>query len=377
MEGDKMRRKTIVLALGLAVLLMMSALMIGCGEKPATDTDKKGAQTIKITDLSGREVEIKAPAKKIVAIGPGALRLVCYVNGADKVIGVEELEKKSPTGRPYFMANSQLKDLPTIGPGGPDSTPDAEKLVTIKPDVIFSCLFTDKAKADDLQAKTGIPVVVLDYGQLSTFSKEIYDSLNLIGKVTGEEKRAKEVVDVLDKCQKDMNDRTKGISENEKPKVYVGGVSSKGAHGIESTYGKYPPLTAVNAKNVADEAGKAGSISIDREKLISWNPDILFIDAGGFQLVKDDYKKDPKFYQSLSAVKKGEVYCLIPYNWYWTNIETALADAYYAGKVIYPDEFKDIDPVKKADEIYKFMIGKPLYEEMAKEYVGFKKITLE
>ncbi|MEG3068269.1 MAG: hypothetical protein RQM95_08665 [Syntrophaceticus schinkii] len=114
-----MRRKTIVLALGLAVLLMMSALMIGCGEKPATDTDKKGAQTIKITDLSGREVEIKAPAKKIVAIGPGALRLVCYVNGADKVIGVEELEKKSPTGRPYFMANSQLKDLPTIGPGGP------------------------------------------------------------------------------------------------------------------------------------------------------------------------------------------------------------------------------------------------------------------
>jgi iron complex transport system substrate-binding protein len=91
-----MRRKTIVLALGLAVLLMMSALMIGCGEKPATDTDKKGAQTIKITDLSGREVEIKAPAKKIVAIGPGALRLVCYVNGADKVIGVEELEKKSP-----------------------------------------------------------------------------------------------------------------------------------------------------------------------------------------------------------------------------------------------------------------------------------------
>lgn len=94
---------------------------------------------------------------------------------------------------------------------------------------------------------------------------------------------------------------------------------------------------------------------LDREKLISWNPDILFTDAGGLQLVKDDYKKDPKFYQSLSAVKKGEVYCLIPYNWYWTNIETALADAYYAGKVICPDQFKDIDPVKKADEIYKFL----------------------
>lgn len=219
--------------------------------------------------------------------------------------------------------------------------------------------------------------MVLDYGTLSTFSKEVYDSLNLIGKVIGEEKRAKEVVDFLDECKNDMNDRTKDISEDKKPKVYAGGLSSKGAHGIESTSGKYPPLTAVNAKNVVDETGQVGAVSIDREKLISWNPDILFIDAGGLQLVKDDYKKDPKFYQSLSAVKKGEIYCLIPYNWYWTNIETALADAYYAGKVIFPDEFTDVDPIKKADEIYEFMVGKPLYEEMAKEYIGFKKITLE
>lgn len=371
-----MRKKISILALAIALLLVMSVLMFGCGEKPASK-EKIGEQTVKITDLSGREIEIKTPAKKVVAIGPGALRLVCYVNGADKVIGVEELEKKSPTGRPYFMANPQLKDLPTIGPGGPDSTPDAEKLVSIKPDVIFTCLFTDKAKADDLQAKTGIPVVVLDYGTLSTFSKEVYDSLNLIGKVIGEEKRAKEVVDFLDECKNDMNDRTKDISEDKKPKVYAGGLSSKGTHGIESTSGKYPPLTAVNAKNVVDETGQVGAVSIDREKLISWNPDILFIDAGGLQLVKDDYKKDPKFYQSLSAVKKGEIYCLIPYNWYWTNIETALADAYYAGKVIFPDKFTDVDPIKKADEIYEFMVGKPLYEEMAKEYIGFKKITLE
>ncbi len=370
-----MRKKYSILVLGMAVLFIMSAFLIGCGEK-SPSTEKKGDKEIQVTDLSGRTVEFSAPAKKVVAIGPGALRLVCYVT-ADKVIGIEELEKNSPTGRPYYMANSSaLAELPSIGQGGPETQPDAEQLVKIKPDVIFSCL-TDKAQSDELQAKTGIPVVVLDYGTLSTFSKEVYDSLKVIGKVTGEEKRAQEVVDYLEECKKDLNDRTKDIAENDKPSVYIGGLSMKGAHGIESTSGKYPPFEAISAKNVVDETGQSGSVTIDREKLISWDPDILIIDSGGYQLVMDDYKKNPTYYKSLSAVKKGQVYSLISYNWYWTNIETAVADSYYAGKVIYPDKFKDIDPVKKADEIYKFMVGKELYDEMAKDFVGFKKLTFE
>lgn len=370
-----MRKRVLLSVLGIAILLAVSVFLIGCGEKPASDKDT-GEQKIKVTDLSGREVEIAVPAKRVVAIG-ASLRLVCYVNGADKVVGIEELEKNNPTGRPYYMANAELlKDLPTIGPGGPETQPDAEKLVSVKPDVIFSCL-TDRAQADELQKKTGIPVVVLDYGTLSTFSQEVYDSLKLIGKIIGEEKRAQEVIDYLEGCQKELNDRTKDIPDSEKPSVYVGGLGMKGAHGIESTYGEYPPFTAINAKNVVDETGKAGSVTIDREMLISWNPDILFIDSSGYQLVMDDYKKNPSFYKSLSAVKNGQVYSLISYNWYWTNIETAVADAYYAGKVIYPEKFKDIDPIKKADEIYEFMVGKPLYEEMAKDFVGFKKLTLE
>ncbi|MFY9114390.1 MAG: ABC transporter substrate-binding protein, partial [Dethiobacteria bacterium] len=230
-----MRNRFSILALGTALLLLLSVLLTGCGGEPAEKVADE--ETIKVVDLIGREVEIAVPAQKVVAIGPGALRLVCYVNGADKIIGVEELEKNNPTGRPYFMANPSLKDLPTIGPGGPDSVPDAEMLTSIRPDVIFTCFFLDEAKADDLQAQIGIPVLALDYGTLSTFSQEVLDSLQLIGKVTGEEKRAQEVVEYLNKCYKDMDDRTKDIPENEKPTVYIGGVSFKGAHGIESTYG--------------------------------------------------------------------------------------------------------------------------------------------
>lgn len=370
-------QKRITYPLLAAALFLACGFLGGCGEVPVPAENTPGEQKITVTDLSGREVEIAAPAEKIAAIGPGALRLVCYVNGAAKVAGVEELEKNNPTAAPYLLANPSLLALPAIGPGGPDTTPDAEMLVSLGLDVIFTCQLVDQARAEDLQAKTGIPVVVLDYGTLSTFSKEIYDSLALIGQITGEEARAREVLDFLDRCKEDLDSRTKDIPEEEKPAVYVGGLSFKGTHGIESTYGNYPPLAAVKAKNVADEAGKEGSFAIDREQLLAWDPDIIFIDAGGLQLVKDDYRKDPAVYQSLSAVKAGEVYNLIPYNWYWTNIGTAIADAYFAGKVIYPERFADIEPAEKADEIYRFLLGKPVYEKMAAGYTGFSRITLE
>jgi iron complex transport system substrate-binding protein len=57
-------------------------------------------------------------------------------------------------------------------------------------------------------------------------------------------------------------------------------------------------------------------------------------------------------------------------------VETAIADAYYMGKVIFPESFEDVDPVAKADEIYEYLLGKPLYEDMVRDFGGFKPLHL-
>lgn len=371
-----MRTKGLKVGFSLLIVLLISGIVLGgCGPKAPGGQEAAAPKTV-VTDLVGRQVEAPVPANRVVAIGPGALRLVCYANGAAKVVGVEELEKKQPTGRPYILAHPELKDLPSIGQGGPNSTPDAEKLVSIKPDVIFVAYLVDKAQADELQAKTNIPVVVLSYGQLATFDEDVYKSLQLIGKIIGQPERAQEVVAYLQECQQDLQERTKDIPENKKPKVYVGALGMKGVHGIESTQAKYPPFMAIKARNVVDETGRTGSVMIDKEKLLSWDPDIIFLDQGGLALVREDYQKNPRFYQSLRAVREGRVYGQIPYNFYTTNIDTAIADTYYAGKVIFPEQFKDIDPAQKADQIYQFLLGKPLYQQMAKDFGGFRKLGL-
>ena len=79
---------------------------------------------------------------------------------------------------------------------------------------------------------------------------------------------------------------------------------------------------------------------------------------------------------TTAAVQTGWVYAQLPYNYYKTNIDTALADAYYLGTILYPAAFADVDPVQKADEIYKALLGHPAYAQMAESFGGFRPLRL-
>ncbi|CAB49918.1 iron ABC transporter substrate-binding protein [Pyrococcus abyssi] len=348
--------------------LILVAFILGCiGENPSSS---KG---VTIKDMLGRSVEVPKEVHRIVAVGPGCLRIIVYLNASDMVVGVEDFEKRYSFGRPYIIAHPELKELPSIGPGGPGKLPNLEAIMELKPDVIFAT-YIDERTANDIQEKTGIPVVVLSYGELSNFTdEELFNSLKLAGKILGKEERAEEVISFIKSVEEDLRKRTEGVKEK---KVYVGGIGYKGAHGIESTKADYPPFEVVHAYNVASVLGK-GHKFIDKEALLKWQPEYIFIDEGGLKLILEDYKKNPDFYESLKAVKEGKVYGLLPYNFYATNIGTAMADAYFIGKVLYPDRFKDVDPVKKADEIYEFLVGKPVYKVLAEQFGGFGRIDLK
>ncbi|SHE97044.1 iron ABC transporter substrate-binding protein [Caloramator proteoclasticus] len=355
------------------IIFLLSIFMVGCSSEEVKNNGKEKV----ITDLLGREVKIKENVERVVAIGPGALRLYIYVGGKDKIVGIEEFEKKNAKGRPYIIANKELIDLPVVGLGGPNNPPDPEKIVAVKPDVIFTTYAKDKAEADNLQNKTGIPVIAISYGKTSLFDNAVNESLRLIGKVINKEERANQVVDFIENAKKDLEKRTADIKDENRPTVYIGALGMKGMHGIESTQGKYSLFTALNIKNLADETGKTGSVMIDKEKLVEWNPNIIFIDLGGLEIVKQDYSKNTKFYDSLTAFKEGNVYSQLPYNFYSTNIDTALVNAYFIGKTVYPERFNDINIKEKAEDIYKFFVGKELFDKMQGDFGELGKLDMK
>ena len=75
-------------------------------------------------------------------------------------------------------------------------------------------------------------------------------------------------------------------------------------------------------------------------------------------------------------MREGRVYSQISFRSYATNLETALADAYYAGTVIYPERFADVDAAEKADEIFAMLLGEPVYGDLVENGYAFRQISL-
>ncbi len=330
------------------------------------------ASSATVTDTVGREVSLPDRIERVVCLGPGALRLLSYVDGVKRLVGVEELEKRESGGRPYRLAYPEIASLPSVGPGGPESInkkPNLEAILSVSPQVIF-VTYMEAPLADEVQRTLGTPVVVLSYGRFATFDETIYDSFRVLGTILGQRERAEEIVFFMEKAKGDLHSRTSGIAEREKPRVYVGGIGYRGSYGIESTEQHYLPFEWNHAINVANEMpAKIGShVFSDKELLMRINPDVIFIDGGGLGLVRQDYAKRADFYRSLMAFQRQAVYLLFPFNFYTTNIETVLVDAYAVGKILYPERFRDVMVEEKAHEIYHFFLGKSVYDEMAKLY---------
>ena len=358
----------------LAVLMVLSLMACGkapqSGENNTTGADVSGTRIIK--DFKDREVEIPQTIKSIVCVGVGALRYTCYIDAEDLVIGVEDYEAKAGMTRLYNYVNfDKFKDLPVIGTNG---QPYAEEIIKLSPDVIVMSK-SASVDADELQNQTGTPVVVVP-GSDGTLDQNAYDTIRIMGELYGKQDRATELTTYLKGIEKDLQDRTKDIPDSEKPSVYVGGVSFKGHHGFEGTEAGYGPFALIGAKNLADTTGQTGAFNIDLEQVLSWDPDVIFVDFNGMNLIKEDYEKNAAFYNSLTAVQKGKVYSQISFRSSASNLETALADAYYAASVIYPEQFKDVDPVAKAGEIFEKLLGANPYADLKEAGYEFRPIKI-
>ena len=355
-----MKNKIAVL---IAAVLLVSLMSTGC-----VDNDDDDIEFIIVTDMDGREVRVPTEIKGIVAHGSGCMRLIAYMGATDLLVGVEEFEHRAPTGRPYRLANPQLADLPSVGPihGG-----DMELIVAAEPCVIFRA--STAPEADDYQDRTGIPTISLEIGDLDENREGFYGSLRLVGEVLGKEERAEDIIDYIDSLIADLDERTKTIPDQGKPSVYVGGVLARGTHPLTSTYGKFAPFTFTHSINVAGQLGGdhpiTGSTMVDKEQIIAWDPDIIFVDMGSYTAGTTTLD-DPEW-QVLQAFENGELYGILPYNYHHINYGTVLANSYYVGSVLYPDEFADIDVETKADEIYQMLVGAPVYEIMERDLGGF------
>jgi len=371
-------------------LLIALLAAAGCvGEAPPSSAQTGDQKEMTLTDGFGRTVTFGTPVGSVLCSGSGTLRYLVYLQGENLVAGVDSIEKqhRDEEGRPYALVHRErLQQLPLFGEfRGKD---DPEKIIGIDPDLVFkggstgTAYGTSAAEADALQEKTGVPVVGFAYGSLRNDAEktEMYTALRVMGKAIGNDARAEEVIAYIEATIADLEARTRDIPPEEQKRVYIGGVSAAGAHGIISTEPAYPPFLWVHADNVASGLGTAHA-DVAKEAIVDWDPDYIFIDAGTTRMDNEgavgQLRDDPALL-GLTAVKEGRVYGVLPYNFYSTNYETVFSNAYYIGKVLYPDRFADIDPAEKAEEIMTFFVGEPVFSELNSQFndFGFRPVSL-
>ncbi len=336
------------------------------------------ALALTVTDVLGRVHELDDPVQRVICSGSGCLRLLTYLQAQDLAVAVDDIESKRNRfdSRPYALANPQFKAMPIFGQFRGQDNPELILTLDPQPQVIFKTYATMGHDPVELQNKTGIPVIVLDAGDLGGHRDKFYTTLRFMGKIVGKADRAEILVAYFDAVIADLAQRTADIPESQRPSVYIGGVAYKGPHGLQSTEPTYPPFLFVQARNLARDEGGAGqdlsNTDVAKEKIVAWDPDHLFLDLSTLQMGEaagglHELRTDPA-YATLSAVREGRVYGMLPYNWYSQNFESILANAYFVGKILYPDRFADIDPKAKADEIYSFVVGKPVFGEMNRTF---------
>ena len=351
-------------------LLAVFAVLISAG---CVTTDSPGdiEGMITITDAFGREVSIPESPEKIAVVGSGSMRYFVYLGiDLDDVCAVDyqdsKLNKQTFNLRPYSLANPEILEIPEVGAA--KGVVDNEKLLMSGAEILFmgGASSSNAEVANEIQEKTGIPVVMFYTGNYVTDAEKIQDTLLMLGEILGKEQRAKDLIAYFDAVEADLKKRVAGLSAEET--VYVGGVSYNGVHGLDGTDPTYYPFAVLNIKNAAAEVtsvSQTGYAQISKEKLLEWDPDFIIVDLSTIQAAEGgalvELKNDPS-YRELTAVKNSMVYTVNPHTSMNVNHETTLANAYFIGKLLYPEQFEDIDPVKKADEIYTFVVGEPVFD---------------
>ena len=132
----------------------------------------------------------------------------------------------------------------------------------------------------------------------------------------------------------------------------------------------------LNARSISDRPGKEGFYEADLEFVLHADPQVIFLDPSNLPIVRQEVKTRRGYFESLSAVRENRVYTMPSYNQYSTNVSYSLANAYYAGTVLFPDRFADVDFPAKFDEIVSFFNGRGWYDKMAHYGQGYGTVNL-
>ncbi|WP_370451637.1 ABC transporter substrate-binding protein [Mesorhizobium sp.] len=326
------------------------------------------AEMVKVTDVTGREIEVNVPVERVI-LGEGRqVYLVAALDAEDpfkRIVGWrEDFSQADPDNYAAYLEKfPRMAEIPTFG-GFKDGTFDVEQAVSLKPDVILmnieSKQATEDAKYIEKLASAGIPLVYVDFRERPFINTE--PSMRLFGKLFGKEERAEEfiafraaeiarVTDVIEKAKP------------ARPKVFIeraGGYSEDCCMSFgDDNFGKFVEMAG--GDNIAMDIIPGTFGTLNPEQIIASNPDQIIVTGGWWEAYvpggawvgvgpgRDEAEALRKLkalterpaLTGVKAVENGQVHAI----WHqFYNSPYQFVAIQQMAKWLHPDLFADLDP---------------------------------
>lgn len=357
-------KKTIAILLALIMLLPLAACggtATGNAVSTTASAGEAHSDTMEVTDLKGRTVTLPANIERVVVtFNLEEYLAVTGEAGVDKLVGWSHKYwkgRRDDAYNAYTKALPALESIPDVGYNGDISI---EAIISLQPDVVLASAtganYNALEPAFDLLHQAGIEVVFFNFHKQTIETHQ--QSIQLIGKVMGQEERAAELALLYEEQMNLVYDRLKDLADEDRPSVYMEfsrGPSVIGNSWSEQMWGAQ--IRECGGVNIA--AGQEGaSVDVPAEQVLAANPDYIIM-SGCLQSDDTDnvvmgYGADRELarehleayknrdgWSSLNAVKNNNMGAI------YHDLSRHIFDfagAQFLAKTLHPDLFADIDP---------------------------------
>ncbi|MBY2987079.1 ABC transporter substrate-binding protein [Rhizobium leguminosarum] len=292
------------------------------------------AEEIVFKDQGNHEVRLAKAAERVVSIViPMASTVIALDGSTRKLIGMNPTAKSAVVEGILGKIFPEAKDIPS-DVTAPNFVPNVEALTAANPDLVIQ--WGDRG-ADIVAPITnaGLTTMLILYG-----TEELTrDYMTMAAKAIGKPERIGELVEWRDRVQKDIAAKATAIPDDKKPNVlYLGrALSDISASGTKGNYNAWS-IELAGGRNASAELN--GTVSVNKEQIAAWNPDVIFLNAFEAKLNIDWVYNDP-ILSLTNAAKSKRVYKmpLGGYRWDPPSQESPLSWMWTAN-LLHPEIFK-------------------------------------
>lgn len=271
-------------------LLLLATTLSGCFD----DGGDVGDADAIYTDQAGHTITIEATPTKVITLAPSLTETMFALGLGAKVIGCDD-------------ASNNIPGAKNVTPVMTWTSLDLEKVVSLKPDIIFMDKTLD-ASGNTYAALSGAGLIVFQF-----FPKDLDDMLEqtkLIGHICDRVEATNAYVDGLRSRIDAVTAEASNISDADKPDVlfvtYYDGASDPWV-GTDNTMSGDLVAGAGGKNVISDTTGIY--VQVGMESIVSANPDIIFTSQSDIwpTMSRQAILNDTVF-KDVSAVKSGRVY---------------------------------------------------------------------